>query len=89
MNIKLLKNTLYNKVIEDFNKNKDSYMFYLSPLIFKLKTKNFNNYNYSLFSKIKHKEATTYENYKIKKYLKKDYENDLKTIIKCIFKSNR
>jgi len=88
MNLKLLKNTLYDKVIEDFDKNKDIYMFYLSPLIFKLKTKNFNNYDYSLFSNIKNKEVVAFKKYKLTKYLKKDYENDLKIIIKIVFKSN-
>jgi len=88
MNLKLLKNTLYDKVIEDFDKNKDIYMFYLSPLIFKLKTKNFNNYDYSLFSNIKNKEVVAFKKYKLTKYLKKDYEHDLKIIIKIVFKSN-
>lgn len=88
MNINLLKTKLYDEINKDFKQNKDIYMFYLSPIIFKLKTKDFNNYNYSLFSKIKDKEPITYKNYKLNKYLKKDYEKDLKTIIKIICKSN-
>jgi len=88
MNIDLLKTKLYDEINKDFKQNKDIYMFYLSPIIFKLKTKDLNNYTYSLFSKIKHKEPTTYKNYKLNKYLKKDYEKDLKTIIKIICKSN-
>jgi hypothetical protein len=88
MNLKLLKSKLYEEIINDFNKNKDVYMFYLSPIIFKLKTKDFSNYKYSLFSKIKNKELTTFKHYKLKKYLKKDYEKDLKTIIKIVFKSD-
>ena len=88
MNIKLLKTKLYEEIINDFNKNKAGYMFYLSPIIFKLKTKDFKNYKYSLFSKIKNKELAEFKNYKLKKYLKKDYEKDLKTIIKIICKSD-
>jgi len=88
MNLKLLKSKLYEEIIDDFNKNKDVYMFYLSPIIFKLKTKDFSNYKYSLFSKIKNKELTTFKHYKLNKYLKKDYEKDLRTIIKIVFKSN-
>ena len=88
MNFKLLKTKLYEEIINDFNKNKAVYMFYLSPIIFKLKTKDFKNYKYSLFSKIKNKELAEFKNYKLKKYLKKDYEKDLKTIIKIIFKSD-
>jgi hypothetical protein len=88
MNFKLLKNKLYQTIIADFNENKDMYMFYLSPIIFKLKTKDFNKYNYSLFSKIKNKEITTFNIYKLKTYLKKDYQKDIKTIIKTIFKSD-
>ena len=88
MNLKLLKSKLYEEIIDDFNKNKDVYMFYLSPIIFKLKTKDFSNYKYSLFSKIKNKELTAFKHYKLKKYLKKDYEKDLRTIIKIVFKSD-
>jgi hypothetical protein len=88
MHLKLLKKKLYEEIINDFNKNKDVYMFYLSPIVFKLKTKDFKNYKYSLFSKIKNKELAEFKTYKLKKYLKKDYEKDLKTIIKIIFKSN-
>jgi len=88
MNLKLLKSKLYEEIIDDFNKNKDVYMFYLSPIIFKLKTKDFSNYKYSLFSKIKNKELTTFKHYKLNKYLKKDYEKDLRTIIKIVFKSD-
>ena len=86
--MKVLKNKLYEEIINDFNKNKELYMFYLSPIIFKIKTKDFSNYNHSLFSKIKNKELTPFKNYKLNKYLKKDYEKDLKTIIKIIFKSD-
>jgi len=88
MNLKLLKSKLYEEIIDDFNKNKDVYMFYLSPIIFKLKTKDFSNYKYSLFSKIKNKELTTFKHYKLNKYLKKDYEKDLRTIIKIVLKSD-
>ena len=88
MHLKLLKRKLYEEIINDFNKNKAVYMFYLSPIIFKLKTKDFKNYKYSLFSKIKNKELAEFKTYKLKKYLKKDYEKDLKTIIKIIFKSD-
>ena len=88
MNFKLLKRKLYEEIINDFNKNKAVYMFYLSPIVFKLKTKDFKNYKYSLFSKIKNKELAEFKTYKLKKYLKKDYERDLKTIIKIICKSD-
>ena len=88
MSLKDLKSVLFKDINEDFNKNKDAYMFYLYPLVFKIKTKKFDEKCYSLFSKIKKEKVKKFDFYKINKYLKKDYCNDIKIILKTIFQSS-
>jgi hypothetical protein len=88
MNITKLKKQLFEDINNDFDKNKDIYMFYLYPLVFKIKTKQFNENCYSLFSKIKKEKLKKYDFYKIKNYLKIDYYNDIKTILKALFQSS-
>ena len=91
MNLNFFKLNSYNKIINDYNEFKDIYMFFLYPLVLKLKTKNFKNYNYSIFLKLK-KTKQPFPSFKdynvIKKYTKSNLDKDIKTIIKCIFWSN-
>jgi hypothetical protein len=86
--MKDLKLVLYKDITDDFNKNKDAYMFYLYPLVFKIKTKQFDDKCYSLFSKIKKEKVKKFDFYKMNKYLKKDYSNDIIIILKAIFQSS-
>ena len=91
MNLKKFKLDSYNKIINDYNEFKDIYMFFLYPLVLKLKTKNFKNYNYSIYLKLKNiKEPfPSFKDYNIiKKYTKSNLDKDIKTIIKCIFWSD-
>jgi len=91
MNLKKFKLDSYNKIINDYNEFKDIYMFFLYPLVLKLKTKNFKNYNYSIYLKLK-KTKQPFPSFKdyniIKKYTKSNLDKDIKTIIKCIFWSD-
>jgi hypothetical protein len=88
MSIKDLKDLLFKDINEDFDKNKDVYMFYLYPLVFKIKTHTLDDKCYSLFSKIKKEKVKKFDFYKINKYLKKDYYDDIKIILKVIFQSS-
>lgn len=88
MTIKDLKTVLFKNINDDFDKNKDAYMFYLYPLIFNIKTNQFNENCYSLFSKIKKETVKKYDVYKIKNYLKNDYYSDIKIILKTLFLSS-
>jgi hypothetical protein len=88
MSVKDLKSVLFKNIIDDFYKNEDAYMFYLYPLVFKIKTNQFHEKCYSLFSKIKKEKVKKFDFYKINKYLKKDYCNDIKIILKAIFQSS-
>ena len=88
MSVKDLKSILFKDITSDFYKNKDAYMFYLYPLVFKIKTNQFHEKCYSLFSKIKKEKVKKFDFYKINKYLKKDYCNDIKIILKAIFQSS-
>jgi hypothetical protein len=89
MNLKKFKLDCYNKIINDYKNNQDIYMFFLYPLVLKLKTKDFKNYNYSIFLKLKKKQQVPFKEYNvIKKYTKKNLDKDIQTIIKCIFWSD-
>ena len=88
MSIKELKVLLFDEISNDFNKNKDAYMFYLYPLIFRIKTNQFNDKCYKIFSKIKKEKVKKFDIYKIKNYLKNDYCYDIKTILKVLFQSS-
>jgi hypothetical protein len=88
MSLKDLKSVIFKNITDDFNKNKDAYMFYLYPLVFKIKTKQFDDKCYSLFSKIKKEKVKKFDFYKMNKYLKKDYSNDIIIILKAIFQSS-
>ena len=89
MNLKKFKLDSYNKIIDDYNNNQDIYMFFLYPLILKLKTKDFKDYKYSIFLKLKNKQPVPFKEYNtIKKYTKKNLDKDIQTIIKCIFSSD-
>jgi len=89
MNLKKFKLDCYNKIINDYKNNQDIYMFFLYPLVLKLKTKDFKNYNYSIFLKLKKKQPVPFKEYNvIKKYTKKNLDKDIQTIIKCIFWSD-
>jgi hypothetical protein len=52
-------------------------------LILKLKTKDFKDYKYSIFLKLKNKQSLPF-----KEYTKKNLDKDIKIIIKCIFWSD-
>ena len=89
MNLKKFKLDSYNKIILDYKNNQDIYMFFLYPLIIKLKTKDFKDYKYSIFLKLKNKQPVPFKEYNtIKKYTKKNLDKDIKIIIKCIFWSD-
>jgi hypothetical protein len=83
MNLKKFKLDSYNKIIDDYKNNQDIYMFFLYPLILKLKTKDFKDYKYSIFLKLKNKQPVPF-----KEYTKKNLDKDIKIIIKCIFWSD-
>jgi len=84
MNIKELKKQLFKDINNDFDKNKDIYMFYLYPLMFNVKTT-----NKSISLLLKKQEITKFKSYnKIDKYKQSNYIKDIKEIIKKIFKSN-
>ena len=83
MNLKKFKLDSYNKIIDDYKNNQDIYMFFLYPLIIKLKTKDFKDYKYSIFLKLKNKQPVPF-----KEYTKKNLDKDIKIIIKCIFWSD-
>jgi hypothetical protein len=89
MNLKKFKLDCYNKIIEDYSNNHDFYMFFLYPLIFKLKKQDIKNYNYSIFLKLKKKQPLSFNEYNvIKKYTKKNLDKDIHSTIKCIFWSD-
>uniref|UniRef100_A0A6C0CG98 Uncharacterized protein n=1 Tax=viral metagenome TaxID=1070528 RepID=A0A6C0CG98_9ZZZZ len=89
MNLKKFKLDCYNKIIEDYSNNHDLYMFFLYPLIFKLKKQDIKNYNYSIFLKLKKKQPISFNEYNvIKKYTKKNLDKDIRSTIKCIFWSD-
>jgi len=89
MNLKKFKLDSYNKIIDDYKNNQDIYMFFLYPLIIKLKTKDFKDYKYSIFLKLKNKQPVPFKEYNtIEKYTKKNLDKDIKIIIKCIFWSD-
>jgi hypothetical protein len=84
MNIKELKKQLFEDINNDFDKNKETYMFYLYPLMFNVKTT-----NKSISLLLKKQEITKFKSYnKIDKYKQSNYIKDIKEIIKKIFKSN-
>jgi hypothetical protein len=89
MNLKKFKLNSYNKIINDYSNNRDLYMFFLYPLILKLKTKDFKDYKYSIFLKLKKKQPLSFNEYNvIKKYTKKNLDKDIRSTIKCIFWSD-
>jgi hypothetical protein len=89
MNLKKFKLDSYNKIIDDYSNNHELYMFFLYPLIFKLKKQDIKNYNYSIFLKLKKKQPLSFNEYNvIKKYTKKNLDKDIRSTIKCIFWSD-
>jgi len=89
MNLKKFKLNSYNKIINDYSNNHELYMFFLYPLILKLKTKNFKDYKYSIFLKLKKKQPLSFNEYNVmKKYTKKNLDKDIRSTIKCIFWSD-